>query len=66
MTFDYLNGKQERQIEYLREMYQNEKDKRERKKFCFGITSYLAGLQDSGAITGEQYRKLFDYCLLAK
>lgn len=65
MRFEFLNDNQKGQIEFLRELYKEEKDKRERKKYCFGITAYLAGLQDSGAIDGKQYRQLYNYCLLA-
>ena len=65
MAFEFLNEQQVRQIEYLREMYQNEVNVTERKKFRFGIVSYLSGLQDAGAITGSEYKILYDYCLLA-
>ena len=66
MGFEFLNDQQKGQIEYLRELYTSENDTRERKKYRFGIVSYLAGMQDSGAINRDQYRKLYDYCLLAK
>lgn len=65
MAFEFLNERQTGQVEYLRTLYLSEEDKRERKKYRFGITAYLAGLQDSGAIDKDQYRKLYDYCLLA-
>ena len=58
-----LNDREIRQLEYLKEMY-HISDKAERKKFRFGITAYLNGIQDAGQMTGKEYKTLFDYCTL--
>ena len=58
-----LSDAEIRQLEYLKNMY-HISDKAERKKFRFGITAYLNGIQDAGQITGKEYKTLLDYCTL--